>query len=47
MSQINKMKGLLAVSPVVGLLVVYLAGSIIAGDFYRIPIATAFVVASV
>lgn len=47
MSQINKMKGLLAVSPVVVLLVVYLAGSIIAGDFYRIPIATAFVVASV
>ena len=47
MSQISKIKGLLAVSPVVVLLVVYLAGSIIAGDFYRIPIATAFVVASV
>ena len=47
MSQISKIKGLLAVSPVVVLLVVYLVGSIIAGDFYRIPIATAFVVASV
>lgn len=47
MSQISKMKGLLAVSPVIVLLVVYLAGSVIAGDFYRIPIATAFVVASV
>ena len=47
MSQISKMKGLLAVSPVIVLLVVYLAGSVIAGDFYRIPSATAFVVASV
>lgn len=47
MSQISNIKGLLAVSPVIVLLVVYLAGSIIAGDFYRIPIATAFVVASV
>lgn len=47
MSQINKIKGLLAISPVIVLLVVYLVGSIIAGDFYRIPIAVAFVVASV
>lgn len=37
----------MALSPVVVLLVVYLSGSIIAGDFYRIPIAVAFVVASV
>lgn len=47
MSQINKIKGLLAISPVIVLLVVYLVGSIVAGDFYRIPIAVAFVVASV
>lgn len=43
----NVMKGLLALSPVMVLLVIYLVGSIIAGDFYRIPIAVAFVVASV
>lgn len=41
------MRGLLALSPVVVLLVIYLVGSIVAGDFYRIPIAVAFVVASV
>lgn len=43
----NVMKGLLALSPIMVLLVIYLAGSIVAGDFYRIPIAVAFVVASV
>lgn len=43
----NVMRGLLALSPVVVLLVIYLVGSIVAGDFYRIPIAVAFVVASV
>ncbi len=41
------MRGLLALSPVMVLLVIYLVGSIVAGDFYRIPIAVAFVVASV
>lgn len=40
-------RGLLALSPIVLLLMIYLAGSIVAGDFYRIPIAVAFVVASV
>lgn len=43
----NVMKGLLALSPIIVLLVIYLVGSIVAGDFYRIPIAVAFVVASV
>ncbi|MBR3856128.1 MAG: Na+/H+ antiporter NhaC family protein [Bacteroidaceae bacterium] len=43
----NVMRGLLALSPVMVLLVIYLVGSIVAGDFYRIPIAVAFVVASV
>ena len=47
MSKINKIKGFFALSPVVVLLVIYLVGSIVAGDFYRIPIAVAFVVASV
>lgn len=39
--------GLLAVSPVVVLLVTYLAGAMIAGDFYKLSIAVAFVVASI
>ena len=40
-------RGLLALSPIAVLLIIYLAGSIVAGDFYRIPIAVAFVVAAV
>ncbi len=40
-------RGLLALSPIAVLLTIYLAGSIVAGDFYRIPIAVAFVVAAV
>ncbi len=40
-------RGLVAISPIVILLSIYLFGSIIAGDFYRIPIAVAFVVSSI
>ena len=40
-------KGLLALSPVVVLLVVYLAMAVASGDFYRISISVAFVVAAV
>ncbi|MBQ2786404.1 MAG: Na+/H+ antiporter NhaC family protein [Bacteroidaceae bacterium] len=40
-------RGLLALSPIAVLLTIYLAGSIVAGDFYRIPIAVSFVVAAV
>ncbi len=47
MQKINTRRGLLALSPIVVLLTIYLAGSIIAGDFYRIPIATAFITASI
>ena len=47
MSAGNHRRGLLSLSPVIVLLVVYLAGSIVAGDFYRIPIAVAFLVASI
>ncbi len=39
--------GILALSPIILLLGIYLIGSIIAGDFYRIPIAVAFLVASI
>lgn len=38
---------MLALSPIIVLLTIYLAGSIVAGDFYRIPITTAFIVASI
>ena len=38
---------MLALSPIIVLLTIYLAGSIIAGDFYRIPIAVAFMAASI
>ena len=40
-------RGIVALSPIIVLFTIYLAGSIVAGDFYRIPIAVAFMVASV
>lgn len=40
-------RGLLALSPILVLLVVYLAMSLASGDFYRISISVAFVVAAV
>ena len=40
-------RGLLALSPVVVLLIAYLAMALASGDFYRISIAVAFVVAAV
>ncbi len=47
--KINKenMRGLLALSPLIVFLCVYLVSSIIAQDFYRIPISAAFLLASV
>ena len=47
MQKINTAKGVLALSPIIVLLTIYLAGSIVAGDFYKIPIAVAFMAASV
>ncbi|MBQ8336867.1 MAG: Na+/H+ antiporter NhaC family protein [Bacteroidaceae bacterium] len=46
MQKISTRKGLTALSPIIVLLTVYLAGSIMAGDFYKIPITVAFLVAS-
>ena len=40
-------KGLVALTPLMVMLVVFLAGSLIAGDFYRIPISLAFLVATI
>lgn len=39
-------KGLLAVSPIAVFLAVYLISSIIVGDFYKVPVASAFLIAS-
>ena len=47
MQKLNALRGLFAISPIIVLLTVYLCGSIIAGDFYRIPIAVAFLVAAI
>ena len=43
----NILRGLTAISPIIVLLTVYLVGSLIAGDFYRIPITVAFLTASI
>ena len=47
MDKIGTKRGLLALSPVVVLLVVYMVGSLVLGDFYAIPIAVAFIVAAI
>ncbi|MBQ7342036.1 MAG: Na+/H+ antiporter NhaC family protein [Alistipes sp.] len=44
---ISHKRGLLSLSPIMVLLVVYLAGSLLAGDFYRIPIGVAFITAAI
>jgi len=40
-------KGLLALSPMVVFLAAYLVSSIVAGDFYRIPVSSAFLLACI
>ena len=47
MPKISTSKGLLALSPIIVLLSIYLVGSLLAGSFYSIPIAVAFMAASV
>ena len=42
-----KLPGLLALSPIIVFLVVYLISSLMAGDFYKVPVSSAFLVASV
>lgn len=43
----DKMNGWLALSPLAVFLIIYLVSSLIARDFYKIPIASAFLIASV
>ncbi|MDE6338737.1 MAG: Na+/H+ antiporter NhaC family protein [Muribaculaceae bacterium] len=45
--EISFRRGLLAISPIVVFLVVYLVTSIICGDFYKMPISVALLIASV
>lgn len=40
-------KGIVAISPLVVFLAVYLISSIIAGDFYKVPVSSAFLLASI
>ena len=40
-------KGLIALSPLMVFILFYLVTSIIAGDFYKIPITVAFMVSSI
>lgn len=43
----NNKKGLVALSPLVVFVVLYLVTSIIAGDFYKVPITVAFMLSSI
>lgn len=43
----NKKKGFLALSPLLFFIVLYLVTSIIAGDFYKVPITVAFMLSSI
>jgi Na+/H+ antiporter NhaC len=44
---LNNKKGILALSPLVVFIVLYLVLSLIAGDFYKVPITVAFMIASI
>ena len=46
MESTDRKHGLLALSPLIVFLGIYLVSSLIAGDFYKIPIASAFLIAS-
>lgn len=46
MSTISLRRGLLAISPIIVFLIFYLAVSIIIGDFYKMPISVALLIAS-
>ena len=46
-NSISSRKGILALSPLLVFLCVYLISSIVAHDFYRIPISAAFLIASI
>lgn len=43
----KRMKGLFALSPLLVFVAIYLISSIVAGDFYKVPISVAFMLASI
>ena len=43
----RKIPGFLALSPILVFLIVYLVSSLLVGDFYKVPVASAFLLASV
>ena len=47
MENVSHKKGLLALSPLLMFVVLYLSTSIVAGDFYKVPITVAFLFASI
>ena len=47
MLKISNRKGMMALSPLIVFVVLYLVASIVAGDFYKVPITVAFLIASV
>ena len=47
MEQISNKKGLLALSPLMVFIGIYLITSIVAGDFYKVPITVAFMISSI
>ena len=42
----GKINGWLALSPLLVFMAVYVAGAILAGDFYKVPVAAAFIIAT-
>ena len=42
----GKINGWLSLSPLLVFMVVYVAGSVLAGDFYKVPVAAAFIIAT-
>lgn len=46
-TQINNFEGLIATSPIIVFLVVYLLSSLIIGDFYKMPLSISFLISSV
>ncbi|MBQ7222477.1 MAG: Na+/H+ antiporter NhaC family protein [Bacteroidales bacterium] len=46
-ARISNKRGLLAISPLVVFLLVYMLSSLVTGDFYKIPISASFLIASV
>ena len=45
--KVTNLRGILALSPIFVLLATYLLGAAMAGDFYRVPISVAFIVAAI